>query len=99
MKSNNDRSKTIIQNYHARACWQTASSHNLQKKEDESHYLCINYFENMPYPTDWSIILVVLLKNCKIGIPLEMDFCCDSMALPEYILIASDRQVVNGVIG
>ena len=53
----------------------------------------------MPYPTDWSIILVVLLKNCKIGFPLEMEFCCDSMALPEYILIASDRQVVNGVIG
>ena len=53
----------------------------------------------MPYPTDWSIILVVLLKNCKIGFQLEMDFCCDSMALPENILIASDRQVVNGVIG
>ena len=58
----------------------------------------------MPYPTDWSIILVVLLKNCKIGFPLEMDFClrcwltccCDPMALPEYL--ASDRQVVSGVI-
>ena len=53
----------------------------------------------MPYPTDWSIILVVLLKNRKIGFPLEMDFCCDPMALPEYILIASDRQAVNDIIG
>ena len=66
----------------------------------------------MPYPTDWSIILVVLLENRKIGFPLEMEFClrcrltcwvrqccCDPVALPEYILIASDRQVVNGVIG
>ena len=53
----------------------------------------------MPYPTGWSIILVDLLKNCKIGFPLEMDFCCDPIALPEYILIASDRQVVNGIIG
>ena len=29
----------------------------------------------MPYPGDWSIILVVYLKNRKIGFPLEMDFC------------------------
>ena len=65
------------------------------------------YTENMPYPADWSIILVVLLKNRKIGFSLEMDFClrcqltscCDPMAIPEYILIASDCQVVNGVIG
>ena len=28
----------------------------------------------MPYPADWSIILAVLLKNRKIGFPLEMDF-------------------------
>ena len=53
----------------------------------------------MPYPTDWSINLVVVLKNHKIGFPLEMDFCCDPMALPEYILIASDRQSVNDIIG
>ena len=56
----------------------------------------------MPYLADWSIILVVLLKNRKISFPLEMEFCLRwrlPVALPEYILIASDRQVVNGVIG
>ena len=56
----------------------------------------------MPYPADWSIILVVLLKNRKISFPLEMEFCLRCrlpVALAEYILIASDRQVVNGVIG
>ena len=51
----------------------------------------------MPYPADWSLILVVLLKNPrKIGFPLEIDFClrcrltccCDPMALPEPILFA-----------
>ena len=61
------------------------------------------YTENMPYPTDWSIILVVLLKNRnEISFPPEMKFCLRCrlpVALPEYILIASDRQVVNGVIG
>ena len=60
------------------------------------------YTENMPYLADWSIILVVLLKNRKISFPLEMEFCLRCrlpVALPEYILIASDRQVVNGVIG
>ena len=60
------------------------------------------YTENMPYLADWSIILVVLLKNRKISFPLEMEFCLPCrlpVALPEYILIASDRQVVNGVIG
>ena len=57
----------------------------------------------MPYPADWSIILVVLLKNRnEISFPLEMEFCLRCrlpVALPEYILIASDRQVVNDVIG
>ena len=70
----------------------------------------------MPYPTDWSIILVVLLKNREIGSLLEMDFCprCrlnislrgrrlkgkgKGVLLAEYILIASDRQVVNDIIG
>ena len=56
----------------------------------------------MPYLADWSIILVVLLENRKIGFPLKMVFCLRCrlpVALPEYILIASDRQVVNGVIG
>ena len=56
----------------------------------------------MPYLADWFIILVVLLKNRKISFPLEMEFCLRCLlpaALPEYILIASDRQVVNGVIG
>ena len=60
------------------------------------------YTENMPYPADWSIILVVLLKNRKISFSLKMEFCLRCrlpVALPEYILIASDRQVVNGAIG
>ena len=37
----------------------SASSKNLQKKEDESHYLCMIDAENMCYPANWSIILVV----------------------------------------
>ena len=44
MKSNNDRSKTIIRkttkNYHPRAD-KPRLLLNLQKKEDESNYLCI----------------------------------------------------------
>ena len=50
----------------------------------------------MPYPADWSIILVVLLKNREIG-SLYDGFLPSLPA--EYILIASDRQVVNDVIG
>ena len=42
----------------------------------------------MPYHVDWSIILVVILKNHNIGFPPEMDFClhvsATVIALPKY---------------
>ena len=54
MKSNYDRSKTIIRkttkNYHPRA-----DADDRKKRVKAIDQLCI---EKMPYPTDWPIILV-----------------------------------------
>ena len=54
MKSNYDRSKTIIRkttkNYHPRA-----DADDRKKRVKAIDQLCI---ENMPYPTDWPILLV-----------------------------------------
>ena len=107
MKSNYDRSKTIVckttKNYHLHA-------DNLlliicRKKRLKAIYqLCT---ENLPYPTDWSIIFSCLsLKIAKLAFHWRWIFpflaglhvSATLMVLPEYILVASDRQVVNGVI-
>ena len=107
MKSNYDRSKTIVckttKNYHLHA-------DNLlliicRKKRLKAIYqLCT---ENLPYPTDWSIIFSCLsLKIAKLAFHWRWIFpfvaglhvSATLMVLPEYILVASNRQVVNGVI-
>ena len=59
----------------------------------------------MPYPGDWSIILVVYLKNRKIGFPLEMDFClrfrltcrCDPGCDPDRVTPIVKRMVITAL--
>ena len=59
----------------------------------------------MPYPGDWSIILVVYLKNRKIGFPLEMDFClrfrltchCDPDCDPDRVTLIVKCMVITAL--
>ena len=80
-----------------------------RKKEGESHRLAVYWKDALPRRLVYNFGCLSGLENRKIGFPLEMDFCLrwrltcswdpDGVTLYWiYILVASDRQVVNGFI-